>query len=1002
MKKLYTLNICITVIILSGISAWFIACQEKEEFVPLKIFSVDPPEPLIGDTVLITGEGFSPGIRYNRVFFPGANGAAVPFDNSTVTKLWVRVPEGAQPGQVTVNLFDEEVAASPVELAVKIPVIESVEPAEGMAGDTVAIKGQNFRPEQEGNTVRFNPKDAAHPNSLAKVLSGSSSSELRVVLPIDIRTGNVRILGFSGPEFKVLPPAITGIEPLEGVVGDTISILGRGFETGLSATIHFTGADATLMLANSTPRKLNVIVPRDAQDGTITVRYSTGETRELTSDQTFKVFPSITGIDPQVSIPRRTVTINGYGFSSIKENNIVKIGDVSATVTSASATQLKFTVPDDVQTGIVTVEVNQRMAVGPQFQVAAEGDPLIFRIDPRVGKVGSKVSIIGDYFSDNEADNKVYFHNNLLAEVLDATKTRLEVKIPEGATTGEVKVVVGDKTATWSGFEISDRLIPYITEIEPVIVPRGGTFTIKGGNFSEFKDDITISIQTSPGIFTPVKPLTATETLLTAKLPESITNAPAGEYRLSVRLYGNSSTSDVNIKIKGQPVIESLSSDAGTAGSVLVLTGKDFHNIESENAVTFGNTAAAVINPADADRNQVRVNVPGSLSPGVYEVKVTVFGVTSAAKTYTVKEPQVPFKNFYYAVQNTVAGTNTQKIMKVAFSAFPNQTPTEKMVYQFTGNALVRSMAVDLATNKTYFVGGNSTTAIYRTTATGNTKTLYSGQTNINDITLDPAAGKLYWSRPRTASASDIFKGDTIGGATPSSAFFISTPTQYMRGITYSPDDKRLYYCKMASSRMSLVSIRSDVAPPTETILINGTAEKTPVIADVKIDHKNGKIFMLCTNSFTASNTTLADRKSIFIADIDVANQTISGIDTLLFYSNPTVDDSRINGISLDIENKYVYFGKLENTKTAEQDQGIYRMRYDGNDIPGDQPGVKIEKVYTPSDVLVGGTGALPVFGGLVVEDAVNTQGASQRRRGSSLRGFSSGFSMEFNFEDKE
>src|SRR5262245_15721132 len=129
MKKLYTLNLCITVIILSGISAWFIACQEKEEFVPMKIFSVDPMEPLIGDTIMIIGEGFSPGIRYNRVFFPGSNAAAIPFENSTVTKLWVKVPEGAQPGQVTVNLFDEEVAASPSELAVKMPVIESIEPA---------------------------------------------------------------------------------------------------------------------------------------------------------------------------------------------------------------------------------------------------------------------------------------------------------------------------------------------------------------------------------------------------------------------------------------------------------------------------------------------------------------------------------------------------------------------------------------------------------------------------------------------------------------------------------------------------------------------------------------------------------------------------------------------------------------------------------------------------------------------------------------------------------
>src|SRR5688572_16839797 len=110
MKKLYALlNIyfLLTVITCAG---WFISCEEKENFIPLKIFSVEPAEALIGDTILITGEGFSPGIEFNRIYFPGVSDAFEPLANSTEKKLWVQVPEGALPGVVTVNLFDDEVA----------------------------------------------------------------------------------------------------------------------------------------------------------------------------------------------------------------------------------------------------------------------------------------------------------------------------------------------------------------------------------------------------------------------------------------------------------------------------------------------------------------------------------------------------------------------------------------------------------------------------------------------------------------------------------------------------------------------------------------------------------------------------------------------------------------------------------------------------------------------------------------------------------------------------
>src|SRR5690606_28126010 len=56
---------------------------------------------------------------------------------------------------------------------------------------------------------------------------------------------------------------------------------------------------------------------------------------------------NISGITPDYGKAGAEVTIKGTGFSALKEENKVKLGDVSLTVTSASATQLKVIIPQN-------------------------------------------------------------------------------------------------------------------------------------------------------------------------------------------------------------------------------------------------------------------------------------------------------------------------------------------------------------------------------------------------------------------------------------------------------------------------------------------------------------------------------------------------------------------------------------------------------------------------------------------------------------------------------
>jgi hypothetical protein len=916
----------------------------------------------------------APGIEYNRVYFPGVSGSSIPLKNSTEKKLWVLVPEGALPGVVTINLFDDEVTESPVTLTVMAPVVESIEPSSGIVGDTVIIRGRNFRIEPEKNKVRFNPVNTTltNPAGLAKVLS-ASSVELRVIVPLDSRTGKMSVFGFEGPEFTILPPSITSIEPLTGIVGDTISILGRGFSEAQSMHVHFEGSgmDATV-LPVSTSRKLHVIVPEDAKDGIITVKYSSTAIAPLTSDQVFEVYPSIADISPLNGISGMTVTINGYAFSHTVTDNKVKFGDLTAQVISASATQLKAVVPAGTVTGKVTVEVKNRLGTGPVFEISADGTPLVFSILPTSGPIGSVVSIKGDYFSAVASENSVRFGSDAQAEVLGASKTELTVKVPVGAVDGPVTVTKENKKGTGPDFTLSTRALPVITSITPGLVEPGASFTIHGGNFTTFTNDINIFSTIALGSGNILKPLTATNTEITATLPAS---AKVGEWEIYITQYNQNSNNNKTITIKGEPQITSLSATEGFANSNLILTGTEFHNIENKNTVKFsnvnGDVVASFVNESDGNQNQIQVYAP-DITPGVYDVTVTAFGEVSNAISYTIKEKPAAVKNVFYSRAILVA-PNTIKLEKAIFD--PPQVQT---VYQTpgTGSASIKSLVVDILNSKTYFSTISGIISRSNLDNTGAVQ-LYTGQSALNDLTLDAANSKLYWSR-----AANIWKGDvkTIaeGGAAATTIYTATGTSPSVRGLTYSPIDNKIYFCEVSSGISSIASIDLDDTPPYVKTMIVPAVSLLPV--DIKIDHTNGKLFILCGSSATLQT----GRRTIYMANLD-------GSDLTVFHTIPgSGTDPSLQGIALDIQDQYVYWLKNIDDVT-DGPKGIYRKRYNQSVIPGTDPPAVIQKVYDVSDL-----SAQPiVYGGLAIEDASGQSPSQRKKSGSSHRAFSFSMTIE-------
>jgi RHS repeat-associated protein len=134
------------------------------------------------------------------------------------------------------------------------------------------------------------------------------------------------------------------------------------------------------------------------------------------------------------------VTIIGTGFGLTAADNTVKFGSATATISSASATQLVVTVPSGASTGMISVTTAAGSASnGEPFTIKVSEAPSVSGFAPTIADVGSSVTISGANFESAVTNDRATF-NGLLAEVASATTTSLTAVVPPGATSGKLSV----------------------------------------------------------------------------------------------------------------------------------------------------------------------------------------------------------------------------------------------------------------------------------------------------------------------------------------------------------------------------------------------------------------------------------------------------------------------------------------------------------------------------------------------------------------------------------
>ena len=282
-------------------------------------------------TVTISGTNF---YRVSEVVFSGYSGTTgigSSFRRINDKVIQAVVPASAAWGRVrVVSSLRSKTGVSTPEY-VPLPSITGIRPVSGMQTDTVLISGYNF----SGVTgVFFNGVPASG-------FTVVTNSGIVAFVPTGNTKGFITVIGFSGvtgQSANRFSPIIrvTGVTPLSGKGGETVTISGQNFRAPLlyasganTYKVSFAGGVTGFFIQDAT--KLTGILPTTARTGPVYVFDSEGRT-VYNSNINFirrKDAPIITKISPKVGYSGTYLkfVLEGENFFNIQS---VRLTGVSA------------------------------------------------------------------------------------------------------------------------------------------------------------------------------------------------------------------------------------------------------------------------------------------------------------------------------------------------------------------------------------------------------------------------------------------------------------------------------------------------------------------------------------------------------------------------------------------------------------------------------------------------------------------------------------------------
>jgi len=320
-----------------------------------------------------------------------------------------------------------------VHEAERVPLsVGTYYPNSGKAGSLVTIEGEGFARKLDENTAHF--------SGVQGEVVAVEEGRMVVRAPEGAQSGPLIVGNGSQTQevglFTYQSLTITRIHPANGPAGSHIRIYGEGFSSLTEPVkVRINGKDAAVSGASDT--LLVAEVPTEAGSGPVEVFVDGMHVR----GQDF-AFQAIRSIKPLTGGAGTKVRINGEGFESAADGNIVDFNGKRAVVLEVSSTGLLVEAPEGVETGPLAVTVNGQRATGPVFTLVPR--PEITEVTPLSGPAGVEMTITGKYFSP-ELEENIVLVNGVAVPVTATTGQKITLTLPGGTGSGPVAVVVNDQ-----------------------------------------------------------------------------------------------------------------------------------------------------------------------------------------------------------------------------------------------------------------------------------------------------------------------------------------------------------------------------------------------------------------------------------------------------------------------------------------------------------------------------------------------------------------------------
>ncbi|WP_165864821.1 DUF7619 domain-containing protein [Rufibacter latericius] len=311
-------------------------------------------------------------------------------------------------------------------------------------------------------------------------------------------------------EEVVASPSITAITPNKARAGSLVTISGKDFAAvAADNKITFNGVNA--LVERATEIELKVRVPSTAFSGKVKVVTPDGAASSL-GDFTIYHPPTLTLFSPSEGVIGSEITLQGdYLNEDLVE--AVQLGSVSCEIIRFGQNTLTVKVPAGASTEKITILSKGGTAVSTaSFKVWYS--PLLTGFDKARQRVGGNLTLQGENFAPTAQRNEVLFENKP-AQVLKASETQLEVRVPEGARTGRVSVTTPGGT-TQRSFEVIPA--PVLTQVLPEAGTVGTVVELKGENFNALGEQDTVTFGEVKAVL-----LESSTTYLKVKVPRGAT-----------------------------------------------------------------------------------------------------------------------------------------------------------------------------------------------------------------------------------------------------------------------------------------------------------------------------------------------------------------------------------------------------------------------------------------------------------------------------------------------